>query len=191
MSLRGVAVTALVVAGGFGLLPAAALAQTAPAVPVTPAAAPAEPAQTTDVPPADPCGPREEAAEEDTLTPAEPAPAPADPADATAAAGGVKAHCSQNAGNQQYQDPFAGAEPPGGGNGGSSQNGAGNTAPATSTTTSGEAVASQGTVAGQDTGTTAESAGPGLPNTGLGLGGLVALGLPLLAGGIALRARLA
>lgn len=147
-------------------------------------------AQTAEAAPASPCAPPDAAADEDTLTPVETKPAPAEPAEATAAADGVKAHCSQNAGNQQYQDPFAGAKPPSGGNGGS-QSGGDGTAPATSTTSSGEAVVSQGTVTGQDTGTTAESAGPSLPNTGLGLGGLLALGLPLLAGGIALRARLA
>jgi hypothetical protein len=170
-----------------------AFAQTAPVAPAAVPPGTPETLEAAKTPPAPPCAPPEEQADEqDTLTPVEPAPEP--PADAEAAASDVEAHCSQNAGNQQYQDPFAGAKPPGGGNGGSSQNGSGggdgSTAPATSTTTSG-ALASQGEAAGQDTGTTAESAGPGLPNTGLGLGGLVAFGLPLLAGGLALRARLA
>ena len=187
MLLRGV-VSAALVAGGLGLLPAAAIAQSEPAAPVAdPAAAavqpaePAEPAAATEAEPA--CAPQED----DKLTPAEPTP---DPATAQAAAGGVEAHCSQNAGDQQYQDPFAGSEPPGGGNGGSSQGADESSSQSTDTTSSSEVV-SQGTVAGQDTGATADPAGPSLPNTGLGLGGLVALGLPLLAGGIALRLRLA
>ena len=159
--------------------PAAPAADPAAAVAAEPAA------QTPEAQPA--CAPEQS----DTPTPAEP-----DPATAQAAAEPVEAHCSQNAGNQQYQDPFAGAEAPGkGGNGGSSQGGSqgagGSTSQDTGTTTSGDPVASQGTVAGDGTGTTTESAGPSLPNTGLGLGGLLAVGMPLLAGGIALRLRLA
>jgi hypothetical protein len=138
-----------------------------------------------------PCAPETEPPQDDTLTPAEPAEPAPDPATAQAAADGVEAHCSQNAGDQQYQDPFAGSKAPGsGGNGGSSQGGSGSSSQSTDTTSSSEVV-TEGTAAGQDTGAAADPAGPSLPNTGLGLGGLVALGLPLLAGGIALRARLA
>jgi hypothetical protein len=195
VSLRGAASAALVVAGGLGLLPVPAFAQTAAPAPASaPAIEPsAEPALTAEAAEPDeaqqPCAPAEEPEQTDTLTQEE-----AEPATASAAAEGVEAHCSQNAGNQQYEDPFAGTKPPGeGGNGGSSQNGSGGGtgSPSTGTTSSGEVVAAQDTVAGTETGIATDPAGPSLPNTGLGLGGLVGLGLPLLAAGIALRARLA
>jgi hypothetical protein len=165
------------------------MGQTAPEAPVAPAPEPA----VTAAPERAACGdPAEEG--DDQLTDAAPAEAPAAvPSDAQASAAPVpvEAHCAQNAGDQQYQDPFAGSEPPGGNGGG---NGSGNSAQ-NNGATQGEAPTSVPT---QDpaTGTvdptaTAAAADEQLPNTGLGLAGLLALGVPLVLGGVAVRLRLA
>lgn len=125
-----------------------------------------------------------------------PAPGPAPPAEpvvagsAAAASAPPVAHCSQNAGDNQYRDPFAGSKPPGqgGGDGNSAQNDSetGETpAPAADPT----AAAVQAEADGSVPATTAGE--EQLPNTGLGLPGLLALGLPLLLSGLALRRRAA
>ncbi len=138
-------------------------------------------------PEASPCAPAPEP--EDTLTPVtEPAPDPVATASAEQPGSGPVAHCSQDAGENQYRDPFANSPPP------KSQGGA-DSAQAPENTSDGSATGAStlqedGTAAplADDAGT---GSGPGLPNTGLGLAGLVALGVPLLAGGLVLRARLA
>jgi hypothetical protein len=193
-----------VVAGGLAVVPAGAFAQepvptaAAPpppeaastAAPSTPAA---DPAATTDsqtdaqraeasgCPPPDPRDP------EETLTPVEPDPAVT--ASREKPDDGPTAHCSQNAGDNQYRDPFANSPPP------KNQNAA-DGAQAPQSDTSDQSTAGSATLL-QDDGSAvlasdAETgSGPRLPNTGLGLGGLVGLGAPLIAGGVALRRRLA
>ena len=135
------------------------------------------------------CPPGEDETE---LPPGTPEDAPAPPPAAAAAqdgpGDGPVAHCSQNAGDNQYRDPFANSPPP------KSQGGADSAqAPETDTaqpTTGSTTLLEDGTT-DPAAAAAAAAAGNGLPNTGLGLGGLVALGLPLLAGGLALRRRTA
>ena len=200
MSLRGVAVTALAVAGGPALLPAAAFAQEAPG-----AAAGAAPETLAQVAPAQP--------EKDPAAAACAAPGkerdgeeaeavvPAPPPEAEAAAAGEPpvATCSQDAGDQQYRDPFANSEPPSqGGNGGNGSSpdqpvqSPAQTAPVTPTDDSVAPTAqtSQTTTEQEESGSTTAN-GKQLANTGLGLAGLLALGLALLAGGLALQRRIA
>jgi hypothetical protein len=197
VSSQGAAFSALVVAGALAVLPAAAFAQE----PVAPADVSAQQVVAGDPAEAASCRPR---AAEDTLAPedqaeaegpadTQPEPVPA-PAPATSATAGDEpehpvAYCSQNAGDNQYRDPFANSPPPGGGGGGAGSSQAEEPESSAGALTGTSTLQQDGTTA-TDPAATASS-GPRLPNTGLGLGGLVALGLPLLAGGIALRARLA
>jgi hypothetical protein len=181
-----------VVAGGLAALPAAAFAQDpAAADPVAPPAPQAAPAETAAVPAETAaCAPRDREdtlAQEDQAAPAAP-PVEALPATSAEDPEHPVANCSQNAGDNQYQDPFANSPPPGGDGAGSSQTPDSGSSDGSGTVT--PTVQQDGTVLASPSDATA-AAGPSLPNTGLGLGGLVVLGLPLLAGGIALRARLA
>ena len=99
------------------------------------------------------------------------------------------AHCSQNAGDNQYKDPFANAKPPKAGGDPASSQGA--QSPDTSTSAPATTLA-QGTADPSLTGTDgAESAGPGLPNTGLDAGIPAWTGLGLLLAGALLRRRTA
>ena len=171
------------------------MAQTAEAAAVPPAQpAMAEPAPTPPVQAeAAVCAAPDEDAEQ--LSDAG-APAPAPPAeavvaeDAAAASSAPVAHCSQNAGDNQYRDPFAGSKPPGqgGGDGNSAQNDSeADQAPAAAADPTAASV--QAEADGSVPAATAD--GEQLPNTGLGLLGLLALGLPLLVSGLALRRRAA
>ncbi len=128
-----------------------------------------------------------------------PAAAPPDPPDPAAAPGDTEeedvppiAHCSQNAGDEQYQDPFGNSGPPKAGGGGGGKD------PQRATRLSGgQDAASPASVLAQqsaDPATADAAAAAGddvakLPNTGLDarLPGL--LGLALLLSGGALRRR--
>ncbi len=199
MSFGGVAVSILVLTGGFAVAPAAALAQTG-AGPSPPAAVTtAAPAAVSTAPDADAkdlaaasgCGaPADQLAESpgtDADSGAPPAAPVAVPAENESAAVAPIAHCSQNAGDEQYQDPFKNSPPPK----------AGGKAPLSAAQPSG----------GQDTATPAsvlaqQSADPAaaaaaaagdsaakLPNTGLDARLPAVLGLALLLSGAALRRR--
>jgi hypothetical protein len=196
---RRVAV-ALVVAGGLAVVPSVCHAADVAPIPAPQADTAAQPAPDAQQAEADALVARERAAcaaRGETLVdespaataPAVPAvtPAPA-PTDAVAAGKPPVAHCSQNAGDEQYKDPFAHTPPPTKSGAGSAQTpqptSAGTAAGAAPTNVDGTVVAG---AAQTDAGT---ADGPGLPNTGLGLGGLLALGLPLLGAGFVLRRRL-
>ena len=208
VSSRGVAFTALVVAGGLAAVPACAFAQepVASAVPPPPPAAPAaaapavaEPAaaapsdpEPAPVPVAEPavsgCPPREDEDELRPGTPEDPAPPP--PAAAAAQDGqsdGPVAHCSQTPATTSTAIRSRTAL--------HRRARAARTAPRPPTRHS--AVRhrtrrpSWRTARRTPRPQRSRGSGNGLPNTGLGLGGLVALGLPLLAGGLALRRRIA
>jgi LPXTG-motif cell wall-anchored protein len=207
VSFGGVAVSILVLTGGFAVAPAAALAQ-AGAAPDTPvAAATASPAavSTAPEPPSTPAGTAEAkdlAARSGCAQPAEePATGldadsttlPADPADPATSSGEVEdvppvAHCSQNAGDEQYQDPFGNSKPPK----------AGSKTPQSSTQQSGgRGTATPASVLAQqstDPATAGAAARAGdsagkLPNTGLDARLPGVLGLALLLSGGALRRR--
>jgi hypothetical protein len=149
-----------------------------------------------DSPAAEEPGGAEAPAQTDTLAQVEPAAdtgTPADPAaEAAGTAGtGPTAHCSQGAGDQQYEDPFEKTKAPGedvkGSNGGSpgSQGQVSQAAPASSTGTA--------TPTAQETATAAAAAaddGSSLPNTGLAAAPLAGAGALLVLAGAALRRRL-
>ena len=131
----------------------------------------------------------------DTATAPDPTPAESEPPVATgddpAAPAGTppRAHCSQDAGEEQYKDPFAHTPPPAAETNNRSSlptSSAGSLAAADPAATDGTAVAGAPQADG-----TASDGRPGLPNTGLDVGVLLVLGLPLLASGLALRRRLA
>jgi LPXTG-motif cell wall-anchored protein len=99
----------------------------------------------------------------------------------------------QSAGDEQYEDPFAGEhqEQQSGGSGGAVEDGGGSTEPAAP-----EPVAPAPAATGQEPAPasaesgTAPTAQPQLPNTGADAGAVLLAGSVLLAGGIALRLRL-
>jgi hypothetical protein len=181
-----------VVAGGLAVLPAAASAQD-PVASASPAGSPAA----ADV--ADPRGcaapvTEDRLAQDDPPAPASAAapPVPAAPATHEDEADQPVARCSQDAGENQYRDPFANSPPPDGGGGG----GGAGSAQTPDTGASDGSVTDTSTLQQDGTAVAAQTdpeaaPGPSLPESGLGLGGLVALGLPLLGAGLALRARLA
>jgi hypothetical protein len=179
--------------GAFAIVPVGATAQTAPELPAAeppgetvPAPAPAEESVATA--PARPdagCG-----QPDDELRDGEPEPAESATVIATAAEEGTgppTAHCSQNAGDNQYRDPFANSPPPerDGADSAQAPDAAVGQSTTGSTTFQQDAAATAAAAAAQ------AGSGEGLPNTGLGLGGLLALGLPLLAGGLVLRKHIA
>ncbi len=103
---------------------------------------------------------------------------------------------AQNAGDEQYADPFGNSSQSGSGSSGSGSSGSSGSTGTTGTTgsNSGVAAAQQqgtpsataaaGTAAGQSTAAAGE-----LPRTGLDVGIVAAVGAALLLGGLALRRR--
>jgi LPXTG-motif cell wall-anchored protein len=188
VSLGRVAATVLVLTGGLSVVPVASAAE-----------AVQDPAAVVAVEDRDaeaPCAPAEDAPAdslEDVSATTVPVPVPAAAATDAAAsddeAAPPVAHCSQNAGDNQYKDPFANAKPPSGG--GDPASGQGSQSPDTSTSAPATTIA-QGTADPAVTGAPgAEDAGPGLPNTGLDAGIPAWTGLALLLAGALLRRRTA
>jgi LPXTG-motif cell wall-anchored protein len=103
---------------------------------------------------------------------------------------------AQNAGDEQYADPFGNSSQSGGGSSGSGSSGSSGSTGTTGATgsNSGVAAAQQqgtpsatgaaGTAAGQSTASSGQ-----LPRTGLDVGIVAAVGAALLLGGLALRRR--
>jgi LPXTG-motif cell wall-anchored protein len=105
---------------------------------------------------------------------------------------------AQNAGDEQYQDPFSNNSQSGGGGGSSNSGSSGSTQNSGSTGTTGSGVAGtqaqlQATPSTSATSPTTSSQAAGssgqLPRTGLDVGLVAALGAVLLLGGLALRRR--
>jgi LPXTG-motif cell wall-anchored protein len=128
-----------------------------------------------------------------TAAPPEPAPAAAEPAPeepcaaeepvAPAPESAAPEVCAaQNAGDNQYQDPFAEAEPPRPSDGGGPNN-------ASQPSQTSPSTAAAAPVVPEVSASAAATAQPGLPNTGLGAGWLLAWGTALVAGGLALSRR--
>ena len=105
---------------------------------------------------------------------------------------------AQNAGDEQYADPFGNSSQSGGGGGSSSSDSGGSAQNSGTAGSSGSGVAGtqaqlQATPSTSTPSTTASSQAAGssgqLPRTGLDVGIVVALGAVLLLGGLALRRR--
>ena len=186
VSFGRVAATVLVLAGGLSVVPVASAIEPAPdpapaASPAEATGVPAAPAVEPSPDPESPCAPGEDAAGESLEDAA--AAAAADTGDEDAP---PVAHCSQNAGDNQYKDPFANAKPPEGG--GDPASGQGAQSPDTSTSAPATTLA-QGTTDPAAPG--AEAAGPTLPSTGLDAGIPAWTGIGLLLAGALLRRRTA
>jgi nicotinate-nucleotide--dimethylbenzimidazole phosphoribosyltransferase len=160
----------------------AGIAAAAPAASAPTEPPPAEPAAEPDVP--QPAVAIDEASA--ACAPAEPETAgPADELEAAPPSDPPVAVCSQNAGDEQYEDPFANEKPPaeqqGGGNGSGSEGQVSQTGPADApaTTTDGTG------------GVPSTEGAPQLPSTGLDAFPPALLGILLLLGGAALRRRAA
>ena len=99
---------------------------------------------------------------------------------------------AQNAGDEQYADPFGGNSQSGGGGGSSNSGSSGSSGTTGTSGTAGSGVAAaqqQATgAAGATTGQSTASSGQ-LPRTGLDVGVVAAVGAALLLGGLALRRR--
>lgn len=117
---------------------------------------------------------------------------------AALAAAPAHALAQGGAGDDQYQDPFGGTSTTGSSSSGSGRTGStGSTAPLTtrpstnlSATGSTGSSSTTGTSTGSTTSTTTNPSATGsLPNTGLDVPGIAALGLGLLVTGIGLRLR--
>ncbi|HEV8153385.1 MAG TPA: LPXTG cell wall anchor domain-containing protein [Solirubrobacteraceae bacterium] len=104
---------------------------------------------------------------------------------------------AQNAGDEQYADPFGNSSQSGGG-GGSSNSGSGGSSQSSGSTGSGVAgtqnqaqLQATPSTSGATPATSSQAAGSSgqLPRTGLDVGVVAALGAALLLGGLALRRR--
>jgi len=105
---------------------------------------------------------------------------------------------AQNAGDEQYADPFGNNSQSGGGGGSSNSGSSGSSQNSGTTGTTGSGVAGtqaqlQATPSASAAGQASSSQAPGssgqLPRTGLDVGIVAALGAALLLGGLALRRR--